>query len=126
MVPEEVLAFHPTAMVLAPGSRQRVAPQARAASQRMAQAQVALASQPTARARVALQAQAVFQRMAQVQVPLEAASQPMAQVQVQLEAVSRRRARAPELESLRVSSRVQRRRHLAEAPGCRSWSARRQ
>ena len=65
MVPEEALAFHPTAMVLAPGSRQRVAPQARAASQ----------------------------LMAQVQVPLEAASQPMAQVP--LEAASRRRARAP-------------------------------
>ena len=65
MVPEEALTFHPTAMVLAPGSRQRVAPQARAASQ----------------------------PMAQVQVPLEAASQPMAQVP--LEAASRRRARAP-------------------------------
>ena len=77
MVPEEALAFHPT--VLAPGSRQRVAPQARAASQPMAQVQVPLeaASQPTALE----------------QVPLEAASQPMAQVP--LEAASRRRARAP-------------------------------
>jgi hypothetical protein len=81
MVPEEALAFHPTAMVLAPGSRQRVAPQARAASQPMAQVQVPLeaASQPTALE----------------QVPLEAASQPMAQAQVPLEAASRRRARAP-------------------------------
>ena len=42
MVPEEALMFHPTAMVLAPGSRQRVAPQARAASQPMAQVQVPL------------------------------------------------------------------------------------
>ena len=67
MVPEEALTFHPTAMVLAPGSRQRVAPHARAASQ------------PTA----------------QEQVPLEAESQPMAQAQVPLEAASRRRARAP-------------------------------
>jgi hypothetical protein len=67
MVPEEALAFHPTAMVLAPGSRQRVAPQARAASQ----------------------------PMALEQVPLAAASQPMAQAQVPLEAASRRRARAP-------------------------------
>ena len=32
LVPEEALAFPPTAMVLAPGSEQRVAPQARAAS----------------------------------------------------------------------------------------------
>jgi hypothetical protein len=81
MVPEEALAFHPTAMVLAPGSRQRVAPQARAASQLMAQVQVPL--------------EAASQPMAQVQVPLEAASQPMAQAQVPLEAASRRRARAP-------------------------------
>jgi len=81
MVPEEALAFHPTAMVLAPGSRQRVAPQARAASQLMAQVQVPL--------------EAASQPMAQVQVPLEAASQPTALEQVPLEAASRRRARAP-------------------------------
>jgi hypothetical protein len=59
MVPEEALAFPPTAMVLAPGSEQRVAPQARAASRSRAQEKEPLeASQPRA----------------QEQVPLEAAS----------------------------------------------------
>jgi hypothetical protein len=113
MVPEEALAFPPTAMVLAPGSEQRVAPQARAASQPRAQEQVPL--------------EAASRSRAQEQVPLEAASQPMALGQAPLEVASQQRApaRVPP-EPLPVSSRVQRRQRSAEAAGCRSWCAGRQ
>jgi hypothetical protein len=113
MVSEEALAFPPTAMVLAPGSEQRVAPQARAAFRSRAQEKEPLeASQPRA----------------QEQVPLEAASQPMALGQAPLEAASQQRApaRVPQPEPLPVSSRVQRRQRSAEAAGCRSWCAGRQ
>jgi hypothetical protein len=121
MVPEEALAFPQTAMVLAPGSEQRVVPQARAASRSRAQEKEPLeASQPRA----------------QEQVPLEAASQPMALGQAPLEALGqaplevasqqRAPARVPQPEPLPVSSRVQRRQRSAEAAGCRSWCAGRQ